>query len=236
MIDRLTVLTAAESAALRDAVHALRPHWTARGREPASFFTLGAPSYLDLAGNPDGGPYQARADASRPLLWEAFGELYTRLAKLLEQHLGAPAEYPGHLALPGFHVWLAPAVFTRPKAPVHFDMQYRAFDWPEGTDLTRLLSFTLPVRLPAAGGGLNVWDATYDHFRHAVAKGWAESAADLKRFHRHQYVPYTEGEMVMHSGHTLHQVAPSPRVEPDDERLTLQGHGVWCDGRWLLYW
>lgn len=51
-----------------------------------------------------------------------------------------------------------------------------------------------------------------------------------------EYVPYESGEMVIHSGHTLHQVAPSPRVDPDDERLTLQGHGVWRDRRRLLYW
>ncbi|MEV7523549.1 hypothetical protein [Streptomyces sp. NPDC091371] len=236
MIDRLTVLTEAESDALRETVHGLREHWIPRGAEPASFFTLGTPSYLDLAENPDVGDYQKRADTSRPLLWEAFGGLYERLADLLEGHLGAPVHYPGHLAMPGFHVWLSAAVFTKPKAPVHFDMQYRAFSWPPGTDLTRLVSFTLPVRLPAAGGGLNVWDADYEDFRRAAGKGWIESAADLKRFHTKHYVPYTPGQMVIHSGHTLHQVAPSSRVEPDDERLTLQGHGVWSAGRWLLYW
>ncbi|MEU6878467.1 hypothetical protein [Streptomyces sp. NPDC046712] len=236
MIDRLTVLTEADSDALRETVHGLREHWIPRGPKPASFFTLGTPSYLDLAEDPETGEYQKRADISRPLLWESFGELYERLADLLGGHLGAPVHYPQHLAMPGFHVWLSAAVFTRPKAPVHFDMQYRAFSWPPGTDLTRLLSFTLPIRLPAAGGGLNIWDADYEDFRQAAAKGWIDSAADLKRFHTKQYVPYTPGQMVIHSGHTLHQVAPSSRVEPDDERLTLQGHGVWCAGRWLLYW
>ncbi|MGW2706055.1 hypothetical protein [Streptomyces sp. NPDC001340] len=34
--------------------------------------------------------------------------------------------------------------------------------------------------------------------------------------------------LLIHSGRTLHQVAPSTRVEPGDERLTLQGHDVWC--------
>ncbi|MBF6047968.1 hypothetical protein GO001_22560 [Streptomyces sp. NRRL B-1677] len=236
MIDRLTVLTEAGSAAVREDVHALRRHWIPRGAEPAAFFTLGTPSYLDLAGDPEEGDYRNRAGASRPVLWESFGGLYTRLADLLGEHLGAPVRYPEDLALPGFHVWLAAAVFTKPKAPVHFDMQYKAFTWPPGTDLSRLLSFTLPIRLPAAGGGLNVWDATYEEFRHAREKGWVEAAADLKRFHTMQYVPYEAGQMVIHSGHTLHQVAPSAGVAPDDERLTLQGHGVWRDGTWLLYW
>ncbi|MFF7393424.1 hypothetical protein ACFZAE_33915 [Streptomyces scabiei] len=236
MIDRLTVLTEADSAVLRDTVHGLREHWIPRGAEPAAFFTLGTPSYLDLAENPDTGDYRKRADASKAVLWESFGPLYERLADLLGRHLDAPVHYPEHLALPGFHVWLAAAVFTRAKAPVHFDMQYKAFTWPPGTDLSRLLSFTLPIRLPAAGGGLNVWDASHEDFRRALEKGWVDDAADLKRFHALHYVPYKAGEMVIHSGHILHQVAPSTRVEADDERLTLQGHGVWCDGRWLLYW
>jgi hypothetical protein len=144
--------------------------------------------------------------------------------------------YPENLALPGFHVWLAPAVFTKPKAPIHFDMQYRAMEWPPGADLSRLISFTLPLRLPGAGGGLNVWEATYEEFREALDKGWIDGASDLQRFHPRQHVAYTVGRLVMHSGHILHQVAPCARVEPDDERLTLQGHGVWCSGRWSLYW
>ncbi|MFD4599628.1 hypothetical protein ACFWPQ_16545 [Streptomyces sp. NPDC058464] len=236
MIDSLDVLTAADSAALRDAVHGLRRHWTPRGPEPAAFFTLGAPSYLDLAPNPGSADYQRHADASRPLLQDSFGWLYTRLAELLGKHLAADVGFPEHLGLPGFHVWLSAAVFTKPIAPLHFDLQYQSISWPPDTDLTRHISFTLPIRLPAAGGGLNVWDVSHEQFRRALAKGWVESVADLKRFHPLQYVPYTVGRMVLHSGHTLHQVAPSSRVQPDDERLTLQGHGVWCDGRWLLYW
>lgn len=236
VMESLAVLTAEESAAVRRRVHELREHWIPRGPAPASFFTLGTPSYLDLAENPETGEYHARAAATRALLLERFGRLYERLAAALAGHLGAPAEYAGDLALPGFHIWLAPAVFTKPKAPVHFDLQYRAFDWPPGTDLDRLLSFTLPLRLPRAGGGLNVWDATYARFQEALGRGWIEGAADLRRFCKHTYVPYTVGVMALHSGHILHQVAPTSRVEPDDERLTLQGHGVWSAGRWLLYW
>lgn len=235
MITSLDVLSLPECAAVRDEVHRLRPHWIPRGREPSSFFTLGTPSYLDLAENPAGG-YRDIAAATRPLLLDRFGWLYGRLEKLLAEHLGEPVWYPEDLALPGFHVWLAPAVFVKPLAPIHFDLQYRAVRWPAGADPSRLLSFTLAIRLPEAGGGLNVWDATYDDFETAVARGWIEGAADLTRFHTRRYVPYRPGHMVMHSGHTLHQVAPTNRVEPEDERMTLQGHGMWCSGEWRLYW
>ncbi|WP_371781512.1 hypothetical protein [Streptosporangium subroseum] len=236
MITSLDVLDEEQSARTRQDVHALRSHWMPRGPEPASFFTLGSPSYLDLAENPGGGGYYAHARADRPVLWDRFGWLYGRLAEMLGEHLKEPVHYPENLALPGFHVWLAPAVFTKPKAPIHFDMQYRAMEWPPDADLSRLISFTLPLRLPGAGGGLNVWEATHEEFREALDKGWIDGASDLQRFHPRQHVAYTVGRLVMHSGHILHQVAPCARVEPDDERLTLQGHGVWCSGRWSLYW
>ncbi|MFC7646020.1 hypothetical protein ACFQX6_39550 [Streptosporangium lutulentum] len=153
MITSLDVLDEEQSARVRQDVYALRSSWMPRGLEPASFFTLGSPSYLDLAENPEGGGYYAHARADRPVLWERFGWLYERLAGMLEEHLKEPVHYPENLALPGFHVWLAPAVFTKPKAPIHFDMQYREMEWPPGTDLSRLISFTLPLRLPEAAAG-----------------------------------------------------------------------------------
>jgi len=47
---------------------------------------------------------------------------------------------------------------------------------------------------------------------------------------------YQPGTLVLHSGHMLHQIAPVPSVEPDDERIALQGHGIFYDGGWKLYW
>lgn len=163
-------------------------------------------------------------------------DLYDLIAEALTAHLAASVRYPDHLALPGFHIWLEAAIFTRPRAPVHFDIQHQAFDWPPGTDTDRLLSFALPLRVPAAGGGLNLWEATYQDFRRSLARGWVVSAADLQRFHARRYVPCTPGRLYVHSGHVLHQVAPSAGVRAGDERLTLQGHGVWCADHWQLYW
>jgi hypothetical protein len=48
--------------------------------------------------------------------------------------------------------------------------------------------------------------------------------------------PYTPGVLMLHSGHTLHQIAAVDQVYPDDERITLQGHGLYCDGAWTIYW
>jgi hypothetical protein len=233
VITSLDVLTGEQILGVRKAVHSLRSSWIPRG---SAFFTLGTPSYLDLAENPQTGDYHRRTYEYWSLLRERFDWLYQLIQDRLEEHLGAPARYREDLSLPGFHVWLAPAVFTKPRAPIHFDLQHLAFDWPPGTDPSRVLSYTLPIRLPVAGGGLNTWQATYDDFQHAMERGWIESANDLRRFYELRYVPYTVGQMVVHSGHLLHQVAPTSTVLPDDERLTLQGHAIWSVDRWLLYW
>jgi hypothetical protein len=36
-------------------------------------------------------------------------------------------------------------------------------------------------------------------------------------------------------GQAKHQIAPAFNCEPRDRRITLQGHGVRCDGVWRLY-
>jgi hypothetical protein len=236
VIDELPLLTSTCTADLSDRVHRLRDHWVPRGPEPASFYTLGTPSYLDVAEDPATGYYEKHGVAARPMLQQHFGDLYEQVKAALSAHLDAVVQYAGHLALPGFHIWLEGAIFTRPEAPIHFDLQHQAFEWPPGADTSRQVSFTLPLRLPVAGGGLNLWDVTYDDFRRSRDRGWVEGASDLPRFYPKRYVAYRTGSLFVHSGHTLHQVAPSSRVEPGDERLTFQGHGVWSGSTWLLYW
>jgi hypothetical protein len=110
--------------------------------------------------------------------------------------------------------------------------------WPEEDDpqLSRSISFTLPLKLPRAGGGLTVWDLEYEEFLDARRRGYVETIAEIQRFKKSEHVPYRIGEMVVHSGHRLHQIAPVESVDDDDERMTLQGHGVPCASGWVLYW
>ncbi len=41
---------------------------------------------------------------------------------------------------------------------------------------------------------------------------------------------------VSRSPHLLHQAAPGKDVQPDDERITLQGHAIQIGGFWNLSW
>src|SRR5262249_24233555 len=152
VITALPLLTAEQIETVRAAVHDLRDQWIPRGPEPASFFTLGTASYLDVGRGPQDGPYQERRITARRQLWARFGWLYELVGEALEKHMRAGVSYPGHLAPPGFHIWLEGAIFTKPRASIHYDLQYQLLDWPPGTDTGRLLSFTLPIRLPRVGG------------------------------------------------------------------------------------
>lgn len=234
MITSLMLLTQDECARANDDLKALRSSWTPRGGQPASFFTLGAPSYLD-----DESSYMTRAGETNPLLRNTFGWLYDKLCEFLSWRLGMSVGFAEPLALPGFHIWEAGGIFTKPEASVHFDLQYRRHWRPEmGTpDLTRPLSFTLALRLPRRGGGLNVWDVTLERFaRFRERAGDRVQPADIAVLLPPMRHPYVVGGLSLHSGHQLHQIGEIDHVDPDDERVTLQGHALLVDGMWKLYW
>lgn len=235
MIISLEMLAPTECARLVDSIKALREHWIRRGSSDTSrFFTLGAASYLD-----DPAQYPAVAERLNPILRDSFGWLYQRLVDFLTRRLHAPVTLCEEHGYPGFHVWEQSAIFVQPVASVHFDLQYLR-TWPEdapGVDFARPISFTLPIRLPRRGGGLNLWDVTYDRyvqFRRRIDGRMTPSDITvlLPRI-RH---PYSVGALSIHSGLMLHQIGEIDEVFADDERITLQGHALLCRGEWKLYW
>lgn len=230
-IQELTVLTEAECQAVRATVYDLQSAWLRRN-PMVPFFTLGAASYLDAASHPEN--YYATAKHSNPVLQEQFSWLYERVALVLSQQLQAPVNYQHAFALPGFHVYLSSKVFEQPIASIHCDLQYQLLDWrfASNPDLTQPLSFTLAISLPRHGGGLNVWDLHY----HDIIDVNRETMLQRVRSQPQQFHPYQVGTLILHSGHTIHQAAPARDVQPDDDRITLQGHCLFSQGQWHLYW
>jgi hypothetical protein len=86
--------------------------------------------------------------------------------------------------------------------------------------------------LPSCGGGLNTWDMDYAEYSTLTPSQLAQRLAQCKR----RYFDYAVGELALHSGQLVHQAAPAHEVRGDDERITLQGHALNCDGSWRLYW
>jgi glutathione synthase/RimK-type ligase-like ATP-grasp enzyme len=231
-------LSPTECERVKEAIAQLEKRWLPRGRNDRLFCTLGAASYLDCGDyqEPED-TYWQKAARYNPVLWEHFGWLYDKLQNHLEALLQAPVAYREDAALPGFHLWLAEAIPTRSLVSMHCDLQYQHLPWPAQSpiDFSQTLSFTLPIALPASGGGLDLCDLShldYLDMRPNNAIDWQL----IPRFRNRQYHPYHIGHLVLHSGYTLHRVAPTSAATPTDQRITLQGHAVQVDGVWQLYW
>lgn len=229
-VANIPVLAGEECARVRSAIMALRSSWLRRNVW-VPFYTLGAASYIDAAANPP--EYYRLAGKYNPLLTEHFSWLYDRVTEVLAGQLGAPVACTGNLALPGFHIYLSSKIFEKPVASIHCDSQYALHDWSgQDADLEKPISFTLSIALPMHGGGLNTWDLSYEE---VVARADG-NLAELIRDRELHYHPYQKGHMALHSGRLLHQAAPGRDVQPEDERITLQGHGILAGGVWRLYW
>ena len=232
LIQNFELLDAPTCAAITQKIHALRAHWVHR-HPTAPFYTLGAAAYLD--GDKQGAKhYQSEIKRTRGLMAAHFGPLYETLLQVLRTALEAECEYHPNYGLPGFHIYQAHPIFEQRMGTVHIDRQ---FDDTGGlglneVDLQRQYSMTLALRLPQSGGGLKVWPVN------GLALIGADSArrsSVLESKPKAVYHPYKIGTLALHSGALIHQIAPIKQLQPDDERLTLQAHAVWADGRWLVY-
>ena len=230
-ISRLSLLTEQECWEVRSVVQELKDFWLQRN-PTLPFYTLGAASYLDAV--EDQQDYYSKAQIYNPILRDRLGWLYERLADTLAQSLKAPTSYHDELALPGFHVYLACKLFEQPIASIHCDSQYKLVNWksPSDIDFAHPISFTLAISLPKFGGGLNTWDL---HYQEIIKLSHVEFVQLLKSRAKN-YHPYQIGQMILHSGHTVHQAAPGKNIQPDDERITLQGHAFFNQGCLELYW
>lgn len=233
MIDTLPLLTPDECQDVVNRLHEARPHWTRR-HPMAPFFTLGNPSYLD-GGNPPSPAYLEACVGGNAFLAPLFADVYARLEETLARHFQARLARAPRTALPGFHIFLAHKAFTKPVASLHLDLQYEKISWPEDSfySTEQPLSFTLALQLPASGGGLTWWPLD-----EKTVLGMP--GAELKEAVRStpaEFFPYRTGHLALHSGHLLHQISPSPKMEKGEARITLQGHGLWGrDGVLYLYW
>ncbi|MBE9035705.1 hypothetical protein [aff. Roholtiella sp. LEGE 12411] len=231
MITEIELLTEQECLEVQAGIHEMKELWLQpQLNMPA--YKLGAASYIDAVLSK--ADYYDKAKHYNLILYSRFRWLYERLSSALAEQLKAFINYQKNLAIPGFHIFLSHKMFEQPIAPIHFDLQYQEVDWEttEVINLSQPISFTLAIALPKNGGGLNVWD-----IRHEEIIGLSPAAmSQLIHSRQKTFNPYKLGWLALHSGHIAHQMAPGKNLQSDDQRITLQGHGVLCGQTWQLYW
>jgi hypothetical protein len=177
--------------------------------------------------------YREKLSMSNPILMAHFHWMYKRVADVLGQFSGDPCHYLPDLACPGFHIYMGDG--EGGSASMHYDLQYQSIDWnlcPQ-VDLERQLSYTLALRLPTGGSGLYVWNVSDYELRKLTAE---ERKKHLAANRQPSYHGYKIGEIVVHNGHYLHQIARLRQLPVGEYRITLQGHAVASGNGWILYW
>lgn len=228
-VTRVSVLNEKECERAYQQIQNLHSQWRSRS-DMIPFFTLGTASYLD-AGSPE--VYEAQVQHDNPVLWKHFSWLYERLKEVLEKQFQLEVVYHEKLSLPGFHIFQYHPLLASFHATKHCDTQYLMIPWDQlGVNPCELLSATLSIRLPAAGGGLNTWPVDYPFGEAPPPSDW-QSIVGLNPG---EYHAYHEGEMVMHRGMRFHQIATLDGGQPGDERITLQAHGIQDGDKLYVYW
>ena len=232
----LELLTSKQVNKIIHQIDALSSHWEQRNMD-LPFFTLGAASYLDSS-RVSNKRYYNKLERLNPILWANFEWLYDLVLGGLKQITGKACQLADGQALPGFHIFLAHQQFLEPVASMHIDLQHQTLLWPEGQQIDlkqNTLSFTLALALPESGAGLNTWPESHKDLM--AMPFWSTLLGSAEIQSKCRYIEYQPGQMVIHSGQLLHQIAPLREYNPLDRRMTLQGHAVLCDkNTYLIYW
>lgn len=236
MIQEYDVLTGAQCADVDRRVRALQALWIPRGNSSRRFFTLGAAGYCEEVAT-----YYERIKVYNPILERHFGALLAAIRRVLyEQHLNAgKCVFSSVLALPGFHIFPSNAIHRSATASLHFDLQFDRIGLARiaSVEHTECLSFTLPITLPKGGGGLDYWNVSFHDMNKNARIGHSCSLEAECGSKEKLTVKYVPGKLVVHSGLLAHRIAGSPDVQPQDYRITLQGHALlWRHQHWVIYW
>ena len=224
--------------------------FTASEENPVDFYTLGVATYID--GITDIQYYYDYIKSQNPVFKDYFSWLYDLVIYNLWGEIGE-CQVADFLAYPGFHIFGTkpnepPKMATKmymeqPSATIHVDLQHEQheFLWNhfKEVDLENTLSVTLPIQVPTNGGGLNTWEEE-SMKQYEIDNKYTKHMKELDYSKWGDYgeptvVPYKAGEMFWFIGSLVHQIAPAYNADFNDRRISLQGHGVKCDGVWQLY-
>jgi hypothetical protein len=213
-VRRIPLLEDGAAHGVIDRLMAARDRWTRRG---PGFFTLGAAVYLDVSRGGDYASYQRHFGRSNPVIRHYFAMLAERVRDRLGVLIGESCTFGEGLALPGFHIFLQEGLQSTLRDNLHLDLQHTHLPMGFRAEAPSL-TFTLPLEMPDAGGGLETCDIVAGNPRGRLV------AHD-----------YRIGELFVHSGRALHRRLHRPATA-GCRRITLQGHAIRADRGWQIYW
>lgn len=242
----IDVLSESESKQAVETVHKLNKVWIRRSPDPVPFYTLGAVTYIDACRNQE--QYHKHRKLLNPILLKNFSWLYDIVLGKLSNQFG-PCELLSDVAYPGFHVFgaklgetmhpTALEAMQKPLASLHVDIQYQEHYnvWNKfgSIDYNDLFSFTLALELPKTGGSLYLWDTIDLTVEQISTFNFQDPRDKENQIPTPRVMEYEVGKLFYHTGHILHQIAPGKNLSVNDKRITLQGHGVKCNGIYRVY-
>lgn len=210
------VLTPAECATYVAALYGARSEWVADfGGEQ---FCLGRAFYTHFE-EARCREYFADAVRSDARVERVLPGLQQRLLELVQSFTSATCFARRGFCGPGVHVFPAGEKVAREGGVIHFDTEGLAEHHVKKRK--RALSFVLMLGLPASGGGLRLWDATY---------AGTDAASERQLAAQQVEATYGVGSALVFDSYRLHQIQP---FAGNIDRVSATVHAAEVDaGRW----
>jgi|688.fasta_scaffold278572_2 hypothetical protein len=229
-------------------IDSLRDFWKTVKPYPP-MWTLGATSYIDAKNGIN--IYHKIKLLENKILIENFSDVYEKIINRLSEYIG-DVELEKDLALPGFHIigdkktisnyqkFKVPinyldAIHKDDLYKVHMNMLSNKYRLVESE---KIISITLSIKLPEHGSGLCIWDKSLIKF--SEDRDFEKQVLESGLYKDYELgnpivIKYKEGSAFCFSGKSFHQIAPVTKAHPGDRRITMQAHGIVCDGVWRLF-
>jgi hypothetical protein len=189
---------------IADKVFRLQQYWVPRSDE-FPFYTLGRCSYLD-GKTP---AYHEEIKTLNPILLKNFDNTYQIIIDYLSDQFKEPIELNSSLAHPSFHIFISDPFLLTHAGIWHQDIPHTTL----GLDPIDPHSFTVAIKLPTGGAGI-------DYIENELQK----------------YMPYVEKGIINQDGKVLHRISSLKEYIPDEYRITMQGHLIRINGVLTMFW
>lgn len=242
------ILTESECQQAIKSVDKLYEYWERDVPPPINSYTLGAVTYHIAYSDLNKQKYFQNCQKLNPIFNDEFGWIYKKALDKISEHIG-PCQLMERLGYPGFHIFghgpndtnnlLDIRLMQEPLAKRHQDLPFmhhmNIWEQFSSFDLENTLSFTLTLERPENGAGLYFWDDnTLEQYE--IDNEYSRYLKTVSTKENPHIIQYRAGSLFYFMGSSLwHQIAPAYKLNEFDRRITMQAHGVLCDGIWRIY-